>query len=88
MNGEDFWFLLALARFRPCIINEMAKNTEIEVEHTHGKAPDKFSTFSSVHCAEEPLHDALAPCDAVRMNHWLPIMPGVPPMFEGVWESF
>ena len=66
----------------------MAINTEIEVEHAHGKALDTFSTFSSAHCTEEPLHDALAQCDAVRMNHWLPIMPGVPPMFEGVSESF
>ena len=52
----------------------MTINTEIEVEHTHDKAPDKFSTFPSAHCTEEPLHDALAPYDAVRMNHWLPII--------------
>ena len=87
MSGGDFRSLLAMVRFSPCIINEMAINTEIEVEeveHTHGKAPDKFPTFSSAHCTEESLHDALASHDAVRINHWLSIIAGVLPMFEGV----
>ena len=78
MSGGDFLFLFTLARFRPCIINEMAINTEIEVEHAHGKAPDKFSSFSSAHSAEDPLYDTLAQCDAVRMSHWLSILPRRP----------
>ena len=39
---------LILPRFRPCIINEMAKNAETNVERTQSKPLESLSTFSLV----------------------------------------
>ena len=66
----------------------MARNTEFKVEHTHGKALNKISSFPHCHYIEQPLSSVFAPYNTVGMSRWLPILGGVRPMFESVLCGF
>ena len=53
---------LILLRFKPCIINEMAKNAEINIEQSQEETFEALSTFSLVHDMGKLLHSIAAPC--------------------------
>ena len=45
LSGADFSIFLFLVTFKPCIINEMAKNTESRVQQAGVKVPGIIKTF-------------------------------------------